>query len=285
MQPGGSLLVAYQVRGKPVLVVGGGHVAAGRLLSLLNADAAVHLCCPLTGCCAEVVHRLRTIAAPALVHHNSAFYPGLLDEVQPALVLTAVDSPHTSSEIYTLCQARRIPVNVADVPPECDFYFGSVHRDGPLQVMVSTNGNGPKLANIVRRQIAAALPANLGQAITCVGVLRKRLRRIAAAPADAQRRMEWMSAVCERWSLEELCQLGEPEMEALLLGYHDGRVVTLREIRGDDDDDEVDGVDEADECWESAAEDDGHDDDGRDGGEGNEREVFEEAFDGSFGWF
>ena len=273
--------MAYQARGKPELVVGGGHVAAGRLLSLLNADAAVHLCSPLAGCCPEVLHRLRTVAAPALVHHNAAFYPALLDEVRPALVLTAVDSPRASSDIYALCHARRIPVNVADVPPECDFFFGSVHRDGPLQVMVSTNGNGPKLANIVRRQIAAALPANLGQAITCVGVLRKRLRRIAAAPADAPRRMEWMSAVCERWSLEELCQLGEPEMAALLLGYRDGRVVTLREIRGDDDE-----VDEADECWESAAEDDGHDDDGGgDGGDGNEREMFEEAFDGSSGWF
>lgn len=126
-------------------------------------------------------------------------------------------------------------MNVADVPPECDFYFGSVHRDGPLQIMVSTNGNGPKLANIVRRQIAATLPANLGEAVVKVGALRKRLRGIAPAPAEGPKRMDWMTRVCEGWSLEELCDMNEEDMEALLKGYGDGVVVSYKELRGEQD--------------------------------------------------
>jgi precorrin-2 dehydrogenase/sirohydrochlorin ferrochelatase len=77
------------------------------------------------------------------------------------------------------------------VPPECDFYFGSVHRDGPLQIMVSTNGNGPKLANIVRRQIAANLPNNIGAAIQRVGLLRKKLRKVAPNIEEGPKRMQW----------------------------------------------------------------------------------------------
>ena len=254
------------------------QVAAGRLLSLLNADAHVHLVAPLAGCSAEVLHRIRTVGAPALVHHNTHFTPALLARVAPTLVLTAVDSPAVSTEIYQLCHAARIPVNVADVPPECDFYFGSIHRDGPLQVMVSTNGNGPKLANIVRRQIAQGLPENLGEAITRVGVLRKRLRRIATGQDEGPRRMEWMSRVCEEWTLEELCEMGEDEMVALLAGYREGKVITLREIRGEEEDgapewvSEVD-VDEREEDRASSSEEDN-----------SGREVFEEAFDGSFGF-
>lgn len=99
--------------------------------------------------------------------------------------------------------------------------------------MVSTNGNGPKLANIVRRQIAAGLPANLGEAVVKVGALRKRLRAIAPAPADGPKRMDWMTRVCEGWSLEELCDMDEDDMEALLRGYGEDVVVSYKELRGE----------------------------------------------------
>lgn len=107
------------------------------------------------------------------------------------MVLTAVDDPEASTQIYKLCKERRIAANIADVPPECDFYFGSVHRDGPLQIMVSTNGNGPRLANIVRRQIAATLPPNIGAAIQKVGLLRRKLRKIASRQEEGPKRMQW----------------------------------------------------------------------------------------------
>ena len=69
-----------------------------------------------------------------------------------------MDDAEASTQIYKLCQEKRIPANIADVPPECDFYFGSVHRDGPLQIMVSTNGKGPRLASTIRKLIAKQLP-------------------------------------------------------------------------------------------------------------------------------
>lgn len=107
------------------------------------------------------------------------------------MVLTAVDDPEASSQIYKLCKQRRIAANIADVPPECDFYFGSVHRDGPLQIMVSTNGKGPKIASIVRKQIAAGLPENIGNAIENVGRLRQKLRKVAPNIEEGPKRMQW----------------------------------------------------------------------------------------------
>ena len=117
------------------------------------------------------------------------FEPSDLDGVD--MVLAAVDDPEVSTQIWTLCKERKIAANIADVPPECDFYFGSVHRDGPLQIMVSTNGKGPRLANIVRRSIAANLPKNVGEAITKVGKLRQMLRKIAPVPEEGPKRMAW----------------------------------------------------------------------------------------------
>jgi len=136
----------------------------------------------------EVAYR---IAQNQVAYEDRVFEPSDLDDPTIEMVMTAVDDPEASSQIWKLCKQKRIPANIADVPPECDFYFGSEHRDGPLQIMISTNGNGPKIANIVRRRIQANLPDNIGEAIKKVGALRKKLRIVAPDIQQGPKRMQW----------------------------------------------------------------------------------------------
>lgn len=161
-------------------------MAAGRIVHALNADANVTVVCPQSGVNEEVAFR---IAQKQVSHIDRNFEPHDLDGVN--LVLCAIDDPEASTRVWQLCKEKRIQANIADVPSECDFYFGSVHREGPLQIMVSTNGNGPKLASMVRKRIAEALPNNLGAAIANVGLLRKRLRGVAPNPEQGPKRMRW----------------------------------------------------------------------------------------------
>lgn len=207
VQGGGSLIVAWQVKEKNILVVGGGEVslfpilpsyiyvaallqypqvAAGRILHALNADAKVTVVCPASGLNDEVAYR---VLEGQVTHIDRNFEPSDLDGAD--MVLCAIDDPEASTKIWKLCKEKRIPANIADVPSECDFYFGSVHRDGPLQVMVSTNGNGPKLASMVRKKIADTLPTNMGAAIGNVGKLRQKLREVAPSPQEGRKRMKW----------------------------------------------------------------------------------------------
>jgi len=219
VQGGGSLILAWQIRNKRVLVVGGGEVAAGRILNVLNADAKVTVVSPRDGLNDEVVYR---IDAGQVDYVDRKFQPSDLDNVD--MVLTAVDDPEASTRIWKLCKERKIAANIADVPPECDFYFGSVHRDGPLQIMVSTNGKGPRLANIVRRSIAANLPENIGEAIVKVGKLRQMLRKVAPDPQEGPKRMAWMIKVSDSYSLEDLCEMDEEDMTTLLRFYAPDKV-------------------------------------------------------------
>jgi precorrin-2 dehydrogenase / sirohydrochlorin ferrochelatase len=124
-----------------------------------------------------------------VTHVDRVFEPSDLDGAD--MVLVAIDDPAASTVVWKLCKEKRIPANIADVPPECDFYFGSVHRDGPLQIMVSTNGKGPRLAALIRRFIAKKLPKNAGNAIESIGALRVKLRKIAPNPEDGAKRMAW----------------------------------------------------------------------------------------------
>lgn len=213
IQGGGSLILAWQIKNKRVLVVGGGEVfrhkrqasyhanrsyqvAAGRILNVLNADAKVTVVSPREGLNEEVAHR---VEKGQIDFVDRKFEPSDLDGVD--MVLTAIDDPEASTQIWKLCKEKKVAANIADVPPECDFYFGSVHRDGPLQIMVSTNGNGPKLASIVRKQIAANLPVNIGAAIQKVGLLRRKLRKVALATEEGPKRMQWY----EMLILQRIC--------------------------------------------------------------------------------
>jgi len=180
-------MLAWQVKNKNVLIVGGGNVAAGRIVNVLEADAKVTLVSPRGGLIPEVAYRVDS--GQITTYKDKEFDETDLEGAD--MCLTAIDSPEASSRIWKLCKERKIPVNVADVPPECDFYFGSQHRDGPLQIMISTNGAAPKLANLIRLHIAESLPMNTGRGCQNVGKLRRKLRAIAPGPAQGPKRMKW----------------------------------------------------------------------------------------------
>jgi precorrin-2 dehydrogenase/sirohydrochlorin ferrochelatase len=252
VQGGGSLIVAWQIRGKKVVVVGGGEVrslipihsiysldrsltpltgeqvAAGRILHCLNADALVTVISPLSRLNPEVAHRV----AQNQVTHIDRNFAGPSDLDGADMVLVAVDDPEASTTIWKMCKERRIPANIADVPPECDFYFGSVHRDGPLQIMVSTNGKGPRLASMIRKFIAKMLPSNAGEAIERIGELRVKLRQIAPRPEEGPKRMAWMTKVSDAYPWEAMCGLSEEDMGNLLKFYPSGKVPSLEELKG-----------------------------------------------------
>ncbi|KAG0026373.1 uroporphyrin-III C-methyltransferase [Podila clonocystis] len=270
IRPGASLILAWQIKHKHVLIIGGGFVAAGRLVNVLEADAKVTVVCPDTEELSETVrqhlldHPETTRLVPrefldsdlttpfgrhshssisntsedetALIHNNDSTRgnnPEPCDSLAPAvdMVLSAIDDIPLSTHIYQQCKRLRIPVNIADVPPQCDFYFCSTHRDQSLQVAVSTSGKGPKLANLVRRHIADHLPNRVGEAIEQVGKLRVKLRKMAPGPDVGPKRMTWMSRVCEGWRMEELATLDEQSMGLVLEGFKDNKVFTFEEIQ------------------------------------------------------
>lgn len=226
IRPGGSLLLAWQIRGRTVLLVGGGVVASGRLTKILESDANCILVSPPSGLAPETRYRIfdeSRPATPTLTYRARAFDPEV-DFEGVDMVMTAIDDNPLSKSIHAESKRRHIPVNVADVPPLCDFYFGSEIRDGPLQILVSTNGRGPKLANQVRRRVQASLPPGIGRAITNVGTLREKLRKLAPGVGGelGASRMKWMIDVCEAYDTTQLAHLTDAQMDTILGGWQDG---------------------------------------------------------------
>lgn len=229
---GGSLLIAWQLKEKNVLIVGGGEVASQRIQSILVTDAHITVIAPADGLHPRSRHLIDQHGDR--IKHHDRLYTGRKDLDGMDMVLTALDDVELSRNICNMCRAEQIPVNAADIPDSCDFYFGSQIRDGPLQIMISTNGNGPKMANLVKKKLEKALSGVEGQAITKVGELRAKLKiRAPGVGGDlGKKRMKWMIGVCNAWEMEELASLDHSTMQKLLEeGWEKDHVPSLNELK------------------------------------------------------
>ena len=190
--------VSYKVKGQRIVIVGGGEEALNKARLALKTTASV-------------VIVARDVAArdlPALtVELVDRYDDGLLDNT--ALVFIAEAGP-LADQVKIEARARGIPVNVVDVPEECDFYTPSIIDRAPLTVAVSTEGDAPVLARLVRAQIEALLAPGIGKVAALAGGLRHKVESLIQDGAARRRYYE---------DLVTRQMLGADEAEALLADH------------------------------------------------------------------
>ncbi|KAJ3934480.1 MAG: siroheme synthase [Lentinula lateritia] len=228
---GGSLMIAWQLKGKRALLVGGGEVGASRIGHLLGADAHITLLCPEKGLHPTTKDYIAKY--PNRIAYYDRRFTGPAELHKMDIVLTAIDSPATSREIVDLCRQAKIPVNAADIPELCDFYFGAHIRDGPLQIMISSNGNGPRISALMKEKVQASLDGYEGLALSKIGQLRAELKeRVPEIGGPlGRKRMKWMSKICNEWPLIDFTLLDSAMIQKLLdEGWEKDRVPTFTEV-------------------------------------------------------
>jgi cobalt-precorrin 5A hydrolase / precorrin-3B C17-methyltransferase len=140
------------LRGAPVVVVGGGAVGARKLSGLLAAGAAVRLISP------AAQPELRVLAeSSAITWHARPYQPG--DLAGARLVFAATNQRAVNAQVAADAAALGLLCNVADDPRAGDFHLPAVYREPGLLVAVSTAGASPARAKRLRDQIAAWIAA------------------------------------------------------------------------------------------------------------------------------
>ncbi|MEO6830215.1 MAG: bifunctional precorrin-2 dehydrogenase/sirohydrochlorin ferrochelatase [Acidobacteriaceae bacterium] len=171
--------IFLKLDGRPCLVVGAGRVALEKISSLLQADAQINVVAPAV--CAEI----EALAAAGRIRLERRGFQEPDLEGQ-SLVVTATDSREVNHSVYLAAQRRGLLCNSADDPPNCDFYFASIVQRGSLQIAISTAGESPALAQRLRREIDALLPAQAGEWLENLGSLRREI--LASHPPGEERK-------------------------------------------------------------------------------------------------
>jgi siroheme synthase-like protein len=189
-----GLPVNLLVRGRRVVVIGGGRIAARKIASLLELGAAVEVVAPV------VSDEVRGWAARGdLVVHDRPFAPSDLKGAW--LAFAATDDPAVNVEVHAAAEAARVWVNSADDPLNCAFTLMSVVRRGDLVVSVGTGGRSPALAAHLRRRLEDEL-ADYDTLLDLLSEARERLRASGRSSEDA----DWQRAFDE--GIVELVRAG-----------------------------------------------------------------------------
>lgn len=170
----------FDLRDKPVLLVGGGTIALRKARLLIKAHALVKVVAPKIG------HELESIvlASGGSVHRES-YSEGRLDQV--VLVISATDHAETNQQVAADCHQRRLPVNVVDSPALCSVIMPAIVDRSPLMIGISSGGEAPVLARMVRAQIESAIPGAYSQLATFASRCRDRVKA-HFADGEARRR-------------------------------------------------------------------------------------------------
>ncbi|MGC2403027.1 MAG: bifunctional precorrin-2 dehydrogenase/sirohydrochlorin ferrochelatase [Acidobacteriaceae bacterium] len=168
-----------KLEGKRCLVVGAGSVGLEKIEHLLQCGAAIRVVAP------EAITGVKQLHAQGEVEWRPRpFEPG---DVQGChLVIAATSDRKVNQAVFAEASHRSILCNTVDDPPLCDFYFGSVVQRGGLQIAISTAGESPALAQRLRREIDAQLPADLGPWLAQLGQLRREI--LEAIPSGDERK-------------------------------------------------------------------------------------------------
>lgn len=137
-----SYPVNLLVAGRPVLVVGGGRVATGKVRGLLEAGADVTVVAP------DVAPELE--ALPVTIERR----PYRAGEVAGyRLAVTATGDARVDQQVFDDAEAASVWVNSADDPDRCSFTLPARVRRGDVLVTVSTGGRSPAMAAWLRDRL------------------------------------------------------------------------------------------------------------------------------------
>ncbi len=176
------LPVFLDLRGRPVLLVGGGLVAARKAALLQAAGARLRIVAP--ECCAEL---MALCAQPGTEYLAAEFAAAQLQDC--VFVIAATNSAEVNGQVAAAARAERVWVNVVDDQAAGNCLMPSIVDRSPLIVAIGTGGATPTLARRLRARIEALLPERLGELARAAGERRARLR--AALPALPARQRFW----------------------------------------------------------------------------------------------
>ena len=173
------------LRGRRVLVVGAGSVAARKIRALLDTGASIIVVALHAG------NEVTTLARDGRIELVvAAFAEYRLDDAW--LVVAATNDAATNARIAAAAEARRVFANVVDDSALSNVQLPAVVQRGRLQVAISSAGAAPMLARHLRARIETVLDDSLGDLLE---LFERHREAIRARWSDLAQRRRWFERV------------------------------------------------------------------------------------------
>jgi siroheme synthase-like protein len=137
---------------KKVIVLGGGRTALRKVNTLLHFNCKIAVIAP------KICDELKNTKKVSTHEMNLAME--VLDNAD--MVVAATSKDDINIKIGNYCNAKKIPVNVADNPELSSFLFPGIVARDDLIIGITTGGKSPSISKEIRSMIDRFIPQEYG---------------------------------------------------------------------------------------------------------------------------
>lgn len=172
--------IYLDIENRDVVIIGGGSVCARKAETMMKYGARVTVVSP------EFTDEIERWAAEGRLAVKRKMYDH--GDVEGAnLVIASTDDQRVNEQIAADCRARRIPVNVVDVTPLCEFIVPAIIEKGSIQIAVSTGGKSPAVARTLKEDLQRLIGPEYAEANDVLGTLRDGAKSVLPTDVDRKR--------------------------------------------------------------------------------------------------
>jgi precorrin-2 dehydrogenase / sirohydrochlorin ferrochelatase len=158
--------IFLNLESKRAVIIGGGSIAARKILGLLDAQARVVV----------VADQIDEVLKTRCKNTDTEFVEAKYSKDYLAgatIAFAATNDEELNEQIYKDCQQLEVLCNVADNPELCDFFVPAVVKRGDLQIAVSTEGYSPAYAGHIRQKLESIFTEKHGEFLAELESIRK----------------------------------------------------------------------------------------------------------------
>ncbi|HYC93842.1 MAG TPA: bifunctional precorrin-2 dehydrogenase/sirohydrochlorin ferrochelatase [Thermoanaerobaculia bacterium] len=172
--------IYLDIEDRSVVIIGGGNVCARKAETMMKYGARVTVVSP------EFTEEIEQWAREGCLALKRKEYDASdLDGAN--IVIASTDVQAVNEQIAADCRARRIPVNVVDVTPLCEFIVPAIIESGSIQIAVSTGGKSPALARTLKEDLQRTIGPEYAEVNDVLGTLREGAKRVLPTDVDRKR--------------------------------------------------------------------------------------------------
>jgi siroheme synthase-like protein len=172
--------IYLDIEDRNVVIIGGGNVCARKAETMMKYGARVTVVSP------EFTEEIEQWAREGCLALKRKEYDASdLDGAH--IVIASTDIQAVNEQIAADCRARRIPVNVVDVTPLCEFIVPAIIESGSIQIAVSTGGKSPAVARTLKEDLQRSIGPEYAEVNDVLGTLRDGAKRVLPTDVDRKR--------------------------------------------------------------------------------------------------
>ncbi|MFN2937936.1 bifunctional precorrin-2 dehydrogenase/sirohydrochlorin ferrochelatase [Lachnospiraceae bacterium YH-ros2226] len=187
----------YDITEMRFLVIGGGEVAAGKIIRLTSFTDQITVVAPKA-----LIYISKMAEEGRIRYEKRPFEDQDLDQYD--CVISATGNRELNRHVSLLCRKKGIPVNAVDDPENCTFFFPAIMKRGHLTVAISTDGASPSYAAMLKNEVDQNLPDHIEEILDIMSAARKTLPSLYPDLGQKERARVYRKLLADLLSFQEI---------------------------------------------------------------------------------